>query len=53
MLAAEAAFAALHPSARFVSTASPATFKLGVSSWLPLVYGHLIFVTGKSDRVED
>ncbi|KAJ7725408.1 hypothetical protein B0H14DRAFT_3519338 [Mycena olivaceomarginata] len=29
MLAAEAAFAALHPSARFVSTASPATFKLG------------------------
>ncbi|KAJ7798847.1 hypothetical protein B0H14DRAFT_2904880, partial [Mycena olivaceomarginata] len=29
MLAAEAAFAALHPSARFVSTASPTTFKLG------------------------
>ncbi|KAJ7692938.1 hypothetical protein B0H17DRAFT_1168966 [Mycena rosella] len=27
MLAAEAAFAALHPSAAFVSTASPATFK--------------------------
>ncbi|KAF8131338.1 FAD/NAD-P-binding domain-containing protein [Mycena galopus ATCC 62051] len=28
MLAAEAAFAALHPAARFVSTASPGTFKV-------------------------
>ncbi|KAJ7621656.1 FAD/NAD-P-binding domain-containing protein [Mycena polygramma] len=28
MLAAEAAFAALHPQAQFVSTASPATFKV-------------------------
>jgi hypothetical protein len=28
MLAAEAAFTALHPSAAFVSTASPETFKV-------------------------
>ncbi|KAF7342278.1 Electron transfer flavoprotein-ubiquinone oxidoreductase [Mycena venus] len=34
MLAAEAAFAALHPSAQFISTASPATFKVPLADGL-------------------